>query len=104
MCDCGKTVDYTDHIIRDVLIDDIYDSDIRRETLGLPDILHKLVNDVIARVENKKMACNALLSPTLSAMSSFQRLKKASTDGFCPSPIPSRQGKASLMPGLQKVL
>ena len=41
VCECGKDVDYTDHIIRDVLINGIYDSHIRRETLGMPDILTK---------------------------------------------------------------
>ena len=39
VCECGKTVDYTDHIIRDVLLNGIHDSDIRREVLGIPDIL-----------------------------------------------------------------
>lgn len=50
VCECGKTVDYTSHIIRDVLINGIHDSDIRRD----------IVNDVLALVENREMARNAL--------------------------------------------
>ena len=68
VCECGNNVDYTDHIIRNVLLNRIYDSDIRRETLGVPDILTKPVNDVITVIENKEMARKALPSSTLSAM------------------------------------
>ena len=54
-CECGKNVDYTDHIIRDVLLNGIYDAEIRREILGVSGILEKPVNDVIALVESKEM-------------------------------------------------
>jgi hypothetical protein len=78
-CECGKDVDYTDNVIRDVLLNGLSDPDIRREILGTPDILKKTVNDVIALVENKEMARNALPSSTLSAVSSFQRQKNPTT-------------------------
>jgi hypothetical protein len=77
-------------IIRDVLLNGIYDSDIRREILGTPDVLKKPVNDVIALVENKEMSRNALPSPTLSAMSSFQRLRNQKTS---PAPTPAQADK-----------
>ena len=72
-CECGKNVDYTDHVIRDVLLNGISDPDIRREVLGTKDVLKTPVNDVIALVENKEMARNALPSSTLSVVSSFKR-------------------------------
>ena len=75
-CSCGNAVDYTDHIIRDVQLNGIYDPDIRREVLGTADILRHSVNAVIALVENKEMARNALPSVTMSAMSSLQRQRK----------------------------
>ncbi|XP_048589654.1 uncharacterized protein LOC125573262 [Nematostella vectensis] len=84
-CACGQPVDYTDHIIRDVLLNGIYDSDIRRETLGITDILTNPINDVIASVESKEMARNALPSSTLSAMSSFQRNKNTPPSDQSPS-------------------
>ena len=72
-CECGNNVDYTSHVIRDVLLSGISDPDIRREVLGTSGILKKAANDVIALVENKEMARNALPSSTLSAVSSFRR-------------------------------
>ena len=38
-CECGKSVNYTDHVIRDVLLNGLSDPDIRREVLGTKDIL-----------------------------------------------------------------
>ena len=61
-----------------------------------PDILKKPVNDVIALVENKEMARNALPSSTLSAMS-FQRQKNPPTS---PTAIPPQvdQTKEAICP------
>ena len=95
-CTCGLAVDYTDHIIRDVLLSGILDSDIRREVLGTIDILKKPVNDVIAMVENKEMARNALPSASLSAMSSFRRQKSAAT--AAPSPSSSERTRQAPCP------
>ena len=72
-CECGKEVDYTDHAIRDVLLNGIADAEIRRETLGTLNILTTSINDVVALVENKEMARNAQPSSALSAMSTFRR-------------------------------
>ena len=81
-CSCGLFADYTDHAIRDVIVNGLYDSDIRREVLGVADILQKPVNDVIALIENREMARNALPSSSLSAVSSFRRQNH-------PTPTPS---------------
>ena len=90
-CTCGLSADYTDHAIRDVIVNGLYDNDIRREVLGVKDILQKPVNEVIALVENKEMAQNALPSSSLSAVSSFRRQKGA---------LPSRTGQGGKMPCL----
>ncbi|XP_078377784.1 uncharacterized protein LOC144660939 [Oculina patagonica] len=87
-CECGKNVDYTDHVIRDVLLSGIFDPDIRREILGTKDVLKTPVNEVIALVENKEMARNALPSSTLSAVSSFKRQQDPPKEP--PSATPSR--------------
>ncbi|XP_077359925.1 uncharacterized protein LOC144005545 [Festucalex cinctus] len=86
VCECGRDVDFTDHIIRDVLINGIYDSDIRRATLGISDVLRKPVNDVIALVESREMARDASPSPTLSAMSSFRSQKRDPRMDAAPPP------------------
>ena len=65
-------MNFTDSIIRDVLIAGIADSDIRREVLGTSAIFERAVNDVISLVEGKEMARNALPS-SASGISSFKR-------------------------------
>ncbi|KAK3719588.1 hypothetical protein QZH41_004744 [Actinostola sp. cb2023] len=97
ICSCGNNVHYTDHIIRDVQLNGIYDPDIRREVLGTADILSKPVNDVIALVENKEMARNALPSSTMSSMSSLQRQRKAQAHHPVISP-PSDKAKEAICP------
>ena len=93
ICECGKNVDYTDHVIRDVLLNGISDLDIRREVLGTTNILQTPVNDVMAR--------NALPSSTLSAVSSFKRQQVPPKQ--LPSATPSRadQAKQAACPDCQ---
>lgn len=79
-CECGNQVDYTDHSIKDTLLGGINDHDIRREVLGTVGILQKTVNEVIALVENKEMARNALPSSNLAAISSFARQRNPKRD------------------------
>ena len=97
-CECGKEVDYTNHSIRDVLLNGIYDPDIRREVLGTKNILKTSVNDVIALVENKEMARNALPSSNLPAVSSFQHLKNAPTPSGTQTPSHADKAKEATCP------
>jgi len=69
-------VNFTDHIIRDVLLAGIYDADIRREMYGIDNILQKSVNEVIAMVEKKEMARDAHSAASTSAISSMKQQKK----------------------------
>ena len=84
LCTYDASVDYTDHIICDVILNGLYDTDIEREVLGIAGILEKPINEVIALVETKEMACNALPSPSLSAVSSFEKQRKSP-----PNPVPT---------------
>ena len=75
-CTCGQSVDYTDQMIRDVLLNGISDSDIRHDVLGTRDILNSPVNGLISIVESKEIAHNAIPSPSnLSAVSMFRKQK-----------------------------
>ena len=83
LCNCGITnrVDYTDNIIRDVLIAGIYDIEIRRDILGIDGIIDKSVNDVVSLVEKREMARNAnTVSGNMSAISSFRQENKKNQD------------------------
>ena len=97
-CTCGASVDYTDHVIRDVILNGLYDTDIRRELLGIAGILETPINEIIALVESKEMARNALPSPSLSAISSFVKQRKSP-----PNPVPTLsqadQAKEATCPG-----
>ena len=53
-CTCLREVDFTDSIIRDVLIAGIADLDIHREVLGTSAILERAVNDVISSSKARK--------------------------------------------------
>ena len=84
-CECGKDVDYTNHGIRDVILNGIADVDIRREVLGTAEILKKPVNDVIALVENKEMAYSASSLSNLSDNQSTTPSQSAkTTQAPCP--------------------
>ena len=98
MCSCKKSVDYTDHVIVDVLLSGINDPDIRRDVLGSDSVLSKSVNDVIALVENKEMARNALPNASLSAVSSFRRQTRTAPGPSGPDPRPSDRTQRSPCP------
>ena len=75
-CVCGlsNSVDYTDQIIRDVLISGIYDTDICRDILGIDGITDRPVNDVISLVEKREMTRDA--NSVSASMFSFSSYKK----------------------------
>ena len=72
-CEGTKIVNYTDHMIRDVLLHGISDMDIHHEVLRVSDILETAVNEVISFVEGKEMARNALPSANILQISSFKQ-------------------------------
>ena len=73
-CTCGLTVDFTDQMNRDVLIAGIADKDNRKEILSKQGIFEKPLNYIIACVEGKETAKNALPQhPVTSAVSSFKK-------------------------------
>lgn len=90
-CECGKNVDYTPHMSRDVLLNGTADPDIRREILGTKNITQSPVNEVISLVESKEKARNALPSSRVSAVSSFrhQQNPRPDTTTMKPPPPPS---------------
>ena len=93
-CTCLREVDFTDSIIRHVLIAGIADLDIRREVLGSTSaILERAVSDVISLVESKEIARNALPS-SAPGISSSRRGRPASTA----QPPPSDRSQTAQCP------
>ena len=77
-CPCGQPVlaDYTEEVIRDVILAGICDLDIRREALSMPGIIDKPTNDVIGIIESRDIARNATPLSSVSAMSSYKQVKQ----------------------------
>ena len=79
--------DYTEEVIRDVLLAGICDLDIRRDALSMTGILEKSVNDVVSIIEGREMARNATPVPSsVAALSNYKRdkLKDPPTPVPCP--------------------
>ena len=78
-CPCGETLnsDYTEEVIRDVLLAGLADLDIRREALSMTDIQDKHINDVVGIIESREMARNATPLSSVSAMSSYKQGKQS---------------------------
>ena len=68
----GETY-YTDEQIRDVLLNGIADTDIRREALSVEHIQSRSVNDIISFVETRETARNANTSHGVAALSAYRR-------------------------------
>ena len=75
-CSCGSAVNYTDHMIRDTLLNGIYDADIQREVLGMENIIASPLNDVIGLIESKEIARNAVPALDVSTMSAYKRYQR----------------------------
>ena len=101
-CQCGNNVNYTEHAIRDVLLSGISDLDIRREVLGTQAVLQKPVNDVIALVESKEMARNALPSSSLSAVPSFRSQQRAPSATHPSAPPSTDRARQAPCPDCKK--
>ena len=77
--------DYTEEVIRDVLLAGICDLDIRRDALSMTGILEKSVNDVVSIIEGREMARNATPVPSsVAALSNYKRNKLKDP----PTPVP----------------
>ena len=64
-------------MIRDTLLNGITDDEIRREILGSADLLIRAVNEIVALVESKEMARNAVPPTEVTSVSAVQRLHDA---------------------------
>ena len=96
-CECGKVtnVNFTDHIMRDVLLAGIYDADIRREMYGIDKILQQPVNDVISLVEKKEMARDAHSVASTSAISSMKQQQRKKVHAGLAHESTQQQGQKS---------
>ena len=62
--DCNQNVDYTDDIVKYVIISGICDEEIRKDILGFSTLDDLTLNETISLIENKEMAVRAMSSYT----------------------------------------
>ena len=73
---CGAAVDFTDIIVKDVIIAGLVDEEIKKKVLGLAPLDEKDVDATVPLIEAKEMACDALNRPlSHSAVSSYKKKK-----------------------------
>jgi len=63
---CNQVVDFTDIIVKDVLVTGLADDDIRKELLGWAILDEKDINETISFIEAKEMARYAIDQPAVN--------------------------------------
>ena len=61
---CQAEVDFTDVIVKDVLIAGLVDEEIKKEILGWSEVDNKSVEETVSFIEGKEMARDAIQQPT----------------------------------------
>ena len=79
---CDQIVDYTEDIVKYVVISGIVDEDIKKDVLGHADLDTRSLNDTISLIENKEMAVRAMTTGISADMTTAvnQTKSKSSRD------------------------
>ena len=77
---CTQVIDYTEDIVKYVVISGIVDEKIKKDILSCADLDSRALNDTISLIENKEMAARAMTSNfstsvTLAANSGYKQSK-----------------------------
>ena len=77
---CTQVNDFTDIIVKDVLVAGLVDEDIKKDVLGWSELDTKDVNETVAFIESKEMARDALKQnkPINAALSQYKKSKTLS--------------------------
>lgn len=76
---CGQIVDFTDIIVKDVLVTGLADEDIRKDVLGWGELDDTNINDTVRFIEAKEMARDAMNQPSINAaVSAYKSSQKKS--------------------------
>ena len=88
-CRCAQVVDYTEDIVKYVVISGIVDEEIKRDILGHPDLDEKSLNNTISLIENKEMASRAMTT-------SVSLNDLAGISNSTPRKVPTKEGESKL--------
>ena len=74
---CTQKVDFTDVLVKDVLVTGLVDEDIRRDVFGWTELDAKDVQETVGFIEGKEMAREALnQKPAVSALSAYRQQQR----------------------------
>ena len=90
--------DYTESILRNILLSGIYDADIRRSILGTAGIVRKPVQEIINLVETKEAARDATGTARPAAAAASTLSYKRDRASAKSSPPPRQQSAAAPSP------
>ena len=79
--DCSKTGctqknDFTDVLVKDILVTGIADEEVKKETLGWSDLDEKSLEETVTYIEAKEMARDAMQTSAIAANSSYKNRMK----------------------------
>ena len=76
---CTQVIDFTNIMVKDVIISGLVDEDVKKDVLGWPDLDTKSLEDTITFIEAKEMARDALGKGSIAAGLSSYKKGKADT-------------------------
>ena len=76
-CSCVLKVDYSNEVVKMVLLNGLADAEIKRDILGTTDLDDKSLDDTVALVESKEIANRSMGGPgeINNAATSYQKVK-----------------------------
>lgn len=73
---CNQKNDFTDIMVKDVLITGLSDDDVKKEVLGWAELDEKSVQNTVKFIESKEMARDALAKQSVAGVSSYKEKQK----------------------------
>lgn len=79
-CQTTQDVDYTEEVIKDVVIAGLSDGEIRNSVLDIDEVEKRSLNDIVSIIERKEKNRKAYCSPAVAAISTFKKQQNKSGD------------------------
>ena len=84
-------INYTDEIIRHIVIAGLCDEDVKRDVFGLPNVDTLVIHELLNFIEGKEVAREATIAPAVNTVSQFQKNKNDKWQ----HPLPGKRGNCS---------
>ena len=78
---CNQKFNFTDIIVKDVLVTGLFDDDIRKEVLGWAELDKKGIQNTVGFIEAKEMARDALMKQSVAGVSAYREKSKGDPKG-----------------------